>query len=131
MEKSIKTARSIDLITNLANTGKMVADEQANVESMMETLLVDTAKELLERQRRNELHYGRALECEKFIDCESTDFIQNLIRRLLEEYMETRSTAENPELNGNGAYKDELMNEADDFYYAAYALSIYSTFVDE
>ena len=131
MGRSIKTARSIDLITNLANAGKAVAAEQDNAESMMSTLLSDTAKELLERQRKNELHYGKELKCEVTIDCDSTDYIQNLIRRLLEEYMEIRSTAENPELNGDGANKGALMSEADDFYYAAYALSIYSTFVDE
>lgn len=74
MGRSIKTARSIDLITNLANVGKAVAAEQDNAESMMSTLLSDTAKELLERQRKNELHYGKELKCEVTIDCDSADF---------------------------------------------------------
>lgn len=129
MEQSIKTARTIDLIDSLAKVGKAVAAKKADPKSRRETVLVDTAKELLERQKKHKLGYGEELECEKYIDCNSADFVQNLIRRLLEQYMELRSAAENLKLSGDDVDED-LIGEAEDFYYAAYALSFYNTIVD-
>lgn len=127
---AIETVPTISLIGTLAKCDKAVAHVSAKETGMTHELLVETAKELLRRHRTDGLSYGVEIECEKYIDPDSNDFIRNLIRRLLEMYLEIRGMAENPEMNDNGENADALLEEAEEFYYAADGLMLYMAFRD-
>lgn len=135
IEKKLKDAAPIKLITFLAKNGRASGSETAKATKNFDLAAVVTAEELIRRRREGGIPYGRQ-DFDLAPDMAKKENLKEIIElahSLLEEYVSIRSMAESKDLADEftGELEDvdseDLMEEADDFYYAAQWLLEYAS----
>ena len=122
-EQMLKKARTIDLVTFLADKGRTTGKKKVAEVKNENLAAAITADELLRRTKEEGLVYGTTAKNTSMSELED-DYAASLVtfaHSLLEEYVSIRSMAEcgeclDPEA---GVTPEALLEEAEDFYYAA------------
>ena len=122
-EQMLKKARTIELVTFLADKGRTTGKKKVAEVKNENLAAAITADELLRRTKEEGLVYGTTAKSPSMSELED-DYAASLVtfaHSLLEEYVSIRSMAEcgeclDPEA---GVTPVALLEEAEDFYYAA------------
>ena len=122
-EQMLKKARTIELVTFLADKGRTTGKKKVAEVKNENLAAAITADELLRRTKEEGLVYGTTGKNTSMSELED-DYAASLVtfaHSLLEEYVSIRSMAEcgeclDPEA---GVTPEALLEEAEDFYYAA------------
>ena len=122
-EQMLKKARTIELVTFLADKGRTTGKKKVAEVKNENLAAAITADELLRRTKEEGLVYGTTAKNTSMSELED-DYAASLVtfaHSLLEEYVSIRSMAEcgeclDPEA---GVTPEALLEEAEDFYYAA------------
>lgn len=130
-EQMLKKVRTIELVTFLADKGRTTGKKKVAEVKNENLAAAITADELLRRTKEEGLVYGTTAESANLSELED-DYAASLAsfaHSLLEEYVSIRSMAEcgeglDPEA---GVTPEALLEEAEDFYYAAQWILGYTT----